>query len=159
MWRLKALHGRGVSGWGLQFPQKALVSLPHQPVGRGMYLAGTEPLLYPGPSVGRNPASHGSPLSSRSFSGVSGFLFHSLSLWVLGRTDGISVGGSGFPNGYWGKQQTNKTTATENLHPPAHPRIQKPCIGADFCILCSLLYSWHLEHRLAHRKTSLNISE
>ena len=32
-----------MNGWGLRFPHKAFVSLPNQPVGGGMYLAGTEP--------------------------------------------------------------------------------------------------------------------
>lgn len=61
----------------------------------------------------------------------------SLPLWVLGRKDGISVGGSGFPNGYaggWGNKP-NKTTVTKNLHPPTYPcghKVYMCYSGKDF---------------------------
>ena len=97
------------------------------------------------PSLRENPVAHGQQLPCLSFSGRSGFLFHPLLLWVLGRRDGISVGGRGFPVDTLEK---NKTAATRNLPPASYPithEILKRYGGRDFCLFCSLPYFWHLE--------------
>lgn len=87
-----------------------------------------------------------------SFPGSNGFRFHPLPLWVLERRDRLSAGAGEFPNGHPGKKETNKTTATEDLHPPTYPLahdIYKHCVGRGFCLSCSRLGFWHLGQHLA----------
>lgn len=99
------------------------------------------------PSIGGIQVVHSYQLPRLSFSRRNGFLFHPLPLWVLERRESLSV-----PNGYPGKKDTNKTTATENLHPPTYPlahNMYQHYVERGFCLSCSLLDSWHLEQHLA----------